>query len=73
MVSNTNKSKARCNKTLEKENESKNLLDNIVNRLSSYNFKCPGNIERARQHRLLHSLLLLLKSRSGGWGCLPIC
>ena len=45
------------------KHESKTSLDNIVKRLSSYNFKCPGNMERTRQHRLLHSyyyLLLLL-------------
>ena len=34
-------------KHLKKETESNNSLDNIVKRLSSYNFKCPGNIERA--------------------------
>ena len=33
----------------------KNSLDNIVKRLSSDNFKCSGNIELARQHRLLYS------------------
>ena len=42
-------------KHLKKKPSLKNSLDNIVKRLSSYNFKCPGNIERARQHRLLHS------------------
>ena len=29
-------------------------LENTVYRLSSKNFKCPGNIKRDRQHRLLH-------------------
>ena len=49
-------------KHLKKETETKNSLDNIVKRLSSYNFKCPGNIERARQHRLLHSFQHLFTS-----------
>ena len=45
MVTNTNKINTRRNEHLKKENESKNSLDNIVNRLSSYNFKYPGNIK----------------------------
>ena len=34
----------------------KKSLDNTVNRLSSHNLKCPGNIEHARQHRLLPTI-----------------